>query len=147
MKRPKKLAPDGNELRPEASAQDSCTNRSPLQIASQTIEQLEAENAALRSSADSALQRSVQPSCTLPNIEPLQAENEKLRSGKLTLPLPNIENRLFDEWMATQKAFQRNVRNTMRLKGKLKEALLRNKLLEDRIMAMQLVADHKEKAQ
>ena len=118
MKRPKKLAPEGNELRPETSAQDSCTNPSPLAIAAATIEQLEAENA-------------------------------KLRSGAKFAPLPNIttEERIFNEWQKTQALLTKTVAHTIATKARLKEARQRIKLLNDRLMAMQLVADQKEKAQ
>jgi hypothetical protein len=110
--RTERLQPSIPALKPSSAPQEL----SALQIAADTIEKLEAENAALRSGVNSA-------------------------------PHPNvtIEHRIFDEWQKTLKAFGKSIRDVQRWKGRAKEFEKRNKLLNDRLLSMQYVADQKEK--
>jgi hypothetical protein len=113
MKRPKRTAPDGTELRP-ASVGESPTQPSALSIASETIEKLEAEIAALKA------------------------------SGAHFAPQPiergSFESRVFEELVTTTRHMRRYEKDLMRFKRKWHDAEQRNRLLEDRVMSLQLVA-------
>jgi hypothetical protein len=113
LRRPRKLAPENPPLRPAApSSPASGEQPSPLQIAADTIEKLEAENAKLRTAH--------------------------------TAPDVRIECRLFDELVKTTRHMRRYLRDSMKYQNRLRESELRNRLLQDRCLALQTIIDNKE---